>query len=64
MPMINVFKPKGALTRFQIEELTEKLTKSLLDIEGVDNEASRSIAWVMFHDVEPDQLPIFGQSGH
>ena len=48
MPIINVFASKNALTRAQVELLTEKLTHELLVIEGVDNEASRSIAWVMF----------------
>ena len=61
MPMINVFKPKGSLSRSQVELLTEKLTNALLNIEGVDNEASRSIAWVMFHDVDPDQWAVGGR---
>lgn len=35
MPMANVFMPKGALTRAQVELLTGKLTHELLVIEGV-----------------------------
>ena len=42
MPMINVFAPKGALTRAQVELLTEKLTHELRVIEGVDNDDSSS----------------------
>lgn len=61
MPMINVTMPKGALTAQQRDELTEKLTGQLLKIEGVDNEASRSIAWVLFHEVEPDSWAVGGQ---
>ena len=34
MPMINVFAPTGALTRAQVELLTEKLTHELLVMEG------------------------------
>jgi hypothetical protein len=38
MPMINVFASKNALTRVQVELLTEKLTHELLVIEGVDSD--------------------------
>ena len=62
MPMINVFAPKGALTRAQVELLTEKLTHELLVIEGVDNDVSRSIAWVMFHEVNAEQWTVGGPS--
>ena len=41
MPMINVFAPEGALTRAQVELLTEKLTHELLVIEGVSCKATR-----------------------
>jgi phenylpyruvate tautomerase PptA (4-oxalocrotonate tautomerase family) len=61
MPMINVFVPENALTRAQVELLTEKLTHELLVIEGVDNDASRSIAWVMFHEVNVDQWAVGGR---
>jgi len=61
MPMINVFAPKGALTRAQVELLTEKLTHELLVIEGVDNDASRSIAWVMLHEVNAEQWAVGGR---
>jgi phenylpyruvate tautomerase PptA (4-oxalocrotonate tautomerase family) len=61
MPMMNVFTPKDALTRPQVELLTEKLTRALLLIEGVDNNASRSIAWVMFHEVNADQWAVGGR---
>ena len=43
MPMINVFAPKGALTRAQVELLTEKLTHEQLVIESVDNDASNRV---------------------
>ncbi|WP_216907485.1 tautomerase family protein [Nocardia noduli] len=61
MPMIDVTMLKGALTAQQRTELTEKLTSELLRIEGVDNEASRSIAWVLFHEVEPDSWAVGGK---
>jgi 4-oxalocrotonate tautomerase family enzyme len=61
MPMINVTMPKGALTAEQRSELTEKLTSELLKIEGVDNEASRSIAWVLFHEVQPGSWAVGGK---
>jgi 4-oxalocrotonate tautomerase family enzyme len=61
MPMINVTMPKGSLTTQQRQELTEKLTSELLKIEGVDNEASRSIAWVLFHEVEPESWAVGGK---
>jgi phenylpyruvate tautomerase PptA (4-oxalocrotonate tautomerase family) len=61
MPMINVFTPQGALTRPQVELLTEKLTRELLVIEGVDNDASRSIAWVLFHEVNAHQWAVGGR---
>jgi hypothetical protein len=41
MPMANVFMPKGALTRAQVELLTEKLAHELLVIEGVSCKATR-----------------------
>ena len=45
--MINVFAPEGALTRAQVELLTEKLTHELLVIESVDNDASRGSRTVL-----------------
>ena len=61
MPMINVTMTKGSLTKQQRADLTEKLTRQLLKIEGVDNEASRSIAWVLFHEVEPGGWAVGGK---
>jgi hypothetical protein len=37
------------------------LTHELLVIEGVDNDASRSIAWVMFHEVNAEQWAVGGR---
>jgi phenylpyruvate tautomerase PptA (4-oxalocrotonate tautomerase family) len=59
--MINVTMTKGSLTKQQRADLTEKLTRQLLKIEGVDNEASRSIAWVLFHEVEPGGWAVGGK---
>lgn len=61
MPMIRVTMTRGALAPTQCERLTEMLTRYLLEIEGVDNEASRSIAWVLYHEVEPHHWAIGGK---
>jgi phenylpyruvate tautomerase PptA (4-oxalocrotonate tautomerase family) len=65
MPMIDVTMVKGALTKAQRTALTEKLTHLLLVIEGgmneaMDNPASRSIAWLFYHEIETDGLWVGG----
>lgn len=61
MPLITVEHPRDALTREQKAALAEDLTHVIVQIEGgVDTPASRSIAWVRFKDVEPDDWYIGG----
>jgi phenylpyruvate tautomerase PptA (4-oxalocrotonate tautomerase family) len=61
MPLITVEHPRGALTREQKAILAEDLTHVIVQIEGgVDTPATRSIAWVRFKDVEPDDWYIGG----
>src|ERR1700751_3944379 len=66
MPMVNVWVPKGALSVGQQASLSDKLTHALLLIEGrmnkeIHNPAARSIAWVLFHEVEPSSWAIGGK---
>ncbi|MFC4723821.1 4-oxalocrotonate tautomerase family protein [Glycocaulis abyssi] len=53
MPLITVEHPSGSLTAEQKASLAEDLTHVILQIEGgVDNSASRSIAWVRFKELD------------
>jgi phenylpyruvate tautomerase PptA (4-oxalocrotonate tautomerase family) len=66
MPMVNVWVPKGALSAEQQASLSDKLTHALLLIEGrmnkeIHNPAALSIAWVLFHEVEPTGWAIGGK---
>lgn len=61
MPMVTVQHPRGALDAAQKAELAEALTHVLLVIEGgVDTPASRSISWVRFQPIEPDDWYVGG----
>jgi phenylpyruvate tautomerase PptA (4-oxalocrotonate tautomerase family) len=65
MPMVDITMVRGALTKEQRARLTEKLTHVLLVIEGgmnkaLDNPASRSIAWVLYHEVAPEGFAVGG----
>ena len=53
MPLIEVFTPKGSLSEEQRKVIAEDLFAEVLAAEGApDNEAARSISWVLIHDVE------------
>jgi phenylpyruvate tautomerase PptA (4-oxalocrotonate tautomerase family) len=55
MPMMTVQYPKDALTPEQKAALAEDLTHVILVIEGgIDNPMTRSIAWVRFLAIEPE----------
>ncbi len=65
MPLIQVYYPRGALTLGQRAELGELLTHVIVEIEGgtgADGPTARSIAWVMFHDVDPEAWFIGGKA--
>lgn len=66
VPLIEVYQPRGALGSERRTALGERLTNVIIDIEGgpgvADRPTGRSIAWVMFHDVEPDAWLIGGVS--
>jgi phenylpyruvate tautomerase PptA (4-oxalocrotonate tautomerase family) len=66
MPMVNVWMPKGALNAKQQADLSDKLTHALLLIEGrlnkaIHNPAALSIAWVLFHEIEPTSFAVGGK---
>ena len=55
MPLIHVYHERDSLTPAQRDELGERLTSVVIEIEGgpgIDGPKPRSIAWVMFHDVD------------
>lgn len=55
MPLIHVYSPRGALDASQRSALAEHLTAVVIEIEGgvqADGPKARSIAWVMFHELE------------
>jgi len=63
MPSITIDYVTGSLSKSQKNDLAEKLTHVLLQIEGgVDNPAARSIAWVRFREMESDDWFIGGRS--
>lgn len=61
MPMVHLTTPKGMLTASRKAALAEQLTHVLLMIEGrVDNAGTRSIAWVLFDEVDPGDWAVGG----
>lgn len=63
MPMVTVQYPKGGLTPAQKNVLAEELTHVLLLIEGgLDNPATRSIAWVRFQEMEAHDWYVGGKN--
>lgn len=65
MPLIHVYHPSNALSREQRSALAERLTSVVIEIEGgpgIDGPRPRSIAWVMFHEVDGDGWFIGGKS--
>lgn len=63
MPLIQVYHPRDAFTAAQRAELAKELTDVILEIEGgasAKGPKPRSIAWLMFHDVEPQAWFIGG----
>jgi len=62
MPMVQLTHVKGALTDEQKDQLSERMTRVLLMIEGdADTPGGRSIAWVLFNEVEPRTWAIGGR---
>ncbi|XOV78077.1 MAG: 4-oxalocrotonate tautomerase family protein [Aestuariibacter sp.] len=63
MPMVTVHCVKGSLTSAQKTALGEEMTNVLLMIEGgQDTEGGRSIAWVMFNEMEPESWFVGGRT--
>jgi phenylpyruvate tautomerase PptA (4-oxalocrotonate tautomerase family) len=62
MPMVQLTHVKGALSDAQKEQLSERMTQVLLMIEGeADTPGGRSIAWVLFNEVEPTTWAVGGR---
>lgn len=53
MPLLRITHTAGAFTNGQKDQLAEALTHAvLIGEQGVDNEAARSVAYVIFHEVD------------
>ncbi len=50
MPFVNIRTVKGALTTEQKQELQQRITKLLVEIEGHGNETFRQFVWVMIEE--------------
>lgn len=62
MPMVQLTHVKGSLTEAQKADLSERMTHVLLEIEGgADTPAGRSIAWVLFNEVEAATWAVGGR---
>ena len=59
MPMVNVKLIEGVFTDDQKREMIEKLTDTMVEIEG---ENMRSVTWVVIDEVKSGDWGIGGQS--
>ncbi len=59
MPHIQVHAIKGVFSKDQKKEVIEKLTDTMVGIEG---ESLRSVTWVTIHEVESGDWGIGGQT--
>ena len=59
MPHIQVNAIKGVFSKAQKQEVIEKLTDTMVGIEG---ENMRGVTWVTFHEVESGDWGIGGQT--
>lgn len=59
MPHIQVHAIKGVFSKAQKKEVIEKLTDTMVGIEG---ESLRSVTWVTIHEVESGDWGIGGQT--
>ncbi len=63
MPLVQVFTPKGSVSEASRQEISSRLVAEVMKAEGApDNEAARSISWLLWHDVEewwvgPEPVP-------
>lgn len=63
MPMVTVQFPQGQLSPEQKAALAEDMTHVLLVIEGgMDNPSTRSISWVRFQEVKPEDWYVGGRN--
>jgi phenylpyruvate tautomerase PptA (4-oxalocrotonate tautomerase family) len=64
MPMIHFHYPAGSLTAVRKNDLAERLTHVLIEIEGgsgTDGPKARSISWVMFYEIANGSWAIGGK---
>jgi 4-oxalocrotonate tautomerase len=60
MPFINVRTAKGMLDAFQKQELHQRLTEVLVEVEGRGNAAFRSLVMVLIEEEEPTSWSLGG----
>jgi phenylpyruvate tautomerase PptA (4-oxalocrotonate tautomerase family) len=53
MPFVEVFVPKGALSRIQQEAIKQRLVAEVMVVEGApDTPEARSISWLVMHEID------------
>jgi phenylpyruvate tautomerase PptA (4-oxalocrotonate tautomerase family) len=53
MPFVEIFVPKGALSRTQQEAISQRLVAEVMDVEGApDTPEARSISWLVMHKMD------------
>ena len=60
MPFVNIRTAKGALTTEQKQELQQRITDLMVEIEGHGNEIFRQFVWVMIEEEESENWSIGG----
>ncbi len=60
MPFVNIRTIKGALTTEQKQELQQRITDLMVEIEGHGNETFRQFVWVMIEEEESENWSIGG----
>lgn len=60
MPFINIRTMKGALTSNQKEEIHQRITDLMVEIEGQGNEIFRQFVWVMIEEEDPENWSVGG----
>ena len=59
MPLIQIHTIKDVFTREQKQEMIEKVTQAMVDIEG---EALRGVTWVTINEIDSGSWGIGGQA--
>lgn len=60
MPFVNVRTAKGMLDTSQKQELHQRLTEVLVEVEGRGNPAFRSLVFVLIEEEEPTSWSLGG----